>query len=124
MTDVSDVDELGPVDYIVVEFPGSQFNGEIAPALGDLVDRGLVRLLDLLVLKKDADGSLDAFELADPSNLAARPRCSCGRTSGPHRSRRRCASRGQFVPSGRIPIQALPAAVAADDEEEEEKEGA
>jgi hypothetical protein len=65
MTDVSDVDELGPVDYIVVEFPGSQFNGEIAPALGDLVDRRLVRLLDLLVLKKDADGSLEAFELSD-----------------------------------------------------------
>src|SRR3954451_19822142 len=59
------IDELGPVDWIVVEFPGSRFNGEIAPALRDLVDRGLVRVLDLLVLKKDADGTIDAFELSD-----------------------------------------------------------
>jgi hypothetical protein len=63
--DVNDIDELGPVDWIVVEFPGSRFNGEIAPALHDLVERGLVRVLDLLVLKKDADGSLEAFELSD-----------------------------------------------------------
>src|SRR4051794_22061626 len=59
------VDELGPVDWIVVEFPGSQFNGEIAPALADLVDRDLIRVLDMLVLKKDSDGSLEAFELSD-----------------------------------------------------------
>jgi hypothetical protein len=54
----------------VVEFPGSKFNGEI-PALQDLVGRGLVRVLDLLVLKKDEDGSLEAFELSDldPSEL-------------------------------------------------------
>jgi hypothetical protein len=61
----SDVDELGPVDWIVVEFPGSKFNGEIAPALRDLVERDLVRVLDLLLLKKDSDGSLEAFELSD-----------------------------------------------------------
>jgi hypothetical protein len=60
-----DVDELGPVDWIVVEFPGSKFNGKIAPALRDLVDRELIRVLDLLVLKKDDDGSLEAFEIAD-----------------------------------------------------------
>jgi hypothetical protein len=59
------IDELGPVDWIVVEFPGSRFNGEIAPALRDLVQRGLIRVLDLLILKKDADGSLEAFELSD-----------------------------------------------------------
>ena len=59
------VDELGPVDWIVVEFPGSRFRGEIAPALQDLVDRELVRVLDLLVLKKDEDGALEAFELSD-----------------------------------------------------------
>ena len=64
MTDL-DVDELGPVDWIVVEFPGSKFNGKIAPALRDLVDRELIRVLDLLVLKKDDDGSLEAFEIAD-----------------------------------------------------------
>ena len=59
------IDELGPVDWIVVEFPGSKFNGEIAPALQDLVQRGTVRVLDLLMLKKDTDGSLEAFELSD-----------------------------------------------------------
>src|SRR5215213_1552087 len=65
MDDVADLDELGPVDWIVVEFPGSKFNGEIAPALTDLVARDLVRVLDLLVLKKDSDGSVEAFELSD-----------------------------------------------------------
>jgi hypothetical protein len=47
-----DVDELGPVDWMVVEFPGSTFNGEIAPELQALVERGIVRVLDLLVLKR------------------------------------------------------------------------
>ena len=59
------VDELGPVDWIVVEFPGSRFKGEIAPELADLVDRGIVRVLDLLILKKDDDGTLEAFEISD-----------------------------------------------------------
>ena len=44
----SPIDELGPVDYLVVEFPGSNFNGEILPELADLVDRGIVRVLDLV----------------------------------------------------------------------------
>lgn len=65
MNDVTAVQELGPVDWIVVEFPGSRFNGRIAPALADLVERDLIRVLDLLVLKKDADGGLEAFELSD-----------------------------------------------------------
>ena len=65
MDEVEEVDELGPVDWIVVEFPGSKFNGQIAPALLDLVERDLIRVLDLLVLKKDDDGSLEAFELSD-----------------------------------------------------------
>jgi hypothetical protein len=65
MNDETDVDELGPVDWIVVEFPGSRFNGEIAPALGDLVERDLIRVLDLLVLKKDSDGTLEPYELSD-----------------------------------------------------------
>ena len=65
MDEVGPVDELGPVDWLVVEFPGSKFNGQIAPALLDLVERDVIRVLDLLVLKKDADGSLEAFELSD-----------------------------------------------------------
>jgi Family of unknown function (DUF6325) len=59
------VDELGPVDWLVVEFPGSRFNGEIAPAITELVDREIIRVLDLLVLRKDEDGALDAFEVSD-----------------------------------------------------------
>src|SRR5215213_10027465 len=145
MDEVDDVDELGPVDWIVVEFPGSKFNGQIAPALLDLVERDLIRVLDLLVLKKDANGSLEAFELSDldqgeigelreyESELAmliteedvtslaaaiepgssaavlvwentwAAPFASAVRRSG-----------GQLVASGRIPIQALLAAVEGD----------
>jgi hypothetical protein len=151
MDEVDSVDELGPVDWIVVEFPGSKFNGEIAPALRDLVDRDLVRVLDLLVLKKDADGALDAFELSDldtseigelrryESELAmllseedvtavaaaiepgssaavlvwentwAAPFASAVRHSG-----------GQLVASGRIPIQALLAAVEDEESADEE----
>jgi hypothetical protein len=45
MDEVDEVDELGPVDWIVVEFPGSRFNGQIVPALLDLVERDLVRVL-------------------------------------------------------------------------------
>ena len=61
----AEVDELGPVDYLVVEFPGSKFNGEIAPTLVDLVDRGTIRVLDLIMITKEADGSFDAIELND-----------------------------------------------------------
>ncbi len=62
-----DVDEFGPVDYLVVEFPQgkSQFHGEMAAALHDLVERGLIRILDLLFIQKDADGSFEAFEVPD-----------------------------------------------------------
>jgi hypothetical protein len=63
MTDA--LDELGPVDYLVVEFPGSKFNGEIAPTLVDLVDRGIIRVLDLIMIMKEQDGSFDAMELND-----------------------------------------------------------
>jgi hypothetical protein len=146
----NDLDELGPVDWIVVEFPGSRFNGQIAPALRDLVERDLIRVLDLVVLKKDSDGSLEAFELSDldegeigelqsyeaqlamllseddvnaiaaaiePGSSAAvlvwentwaAPFASAVRHSG-----------GQLVASGRIPTQALLAAIEADEQEEE-----
>jgi hypothetical protein len=59
------VDELGPVDWIVVEFPGTKLTGDIAPVIDDYVDRGLVKVLDLLFLKKDQDGSYEAFEASD-----------------------------------------------------------
>ncbi len=140
------IDELGPVDWLVVEFPGSKFHGEIAPALDDLVERGIVRVLDLLILKKDTDGSLEAFELADldeseigqlrayeaelamllgedevaavaeaiePGSAAA---CMVygNAWAAPFASAMRRAG-GQLVADGRIPVQALSAASAAQD---------
>ena len=55
----------GPIDLILLKFPGNQFNGGIAPALGDLVAGGTVRLLDLLFVFKDVDGTVGSIELAD-----------------------------------------------------------
>ena len=67
-----DIDELGPVDWIVVEFPGSKFNGEIAPVLKDLVERGLIRVLDLVFLTQGRGRRLEAFELVRPRRQRAR----------------------------------------------------
>ncbi|MBM3663396.1 MAG: DUF1269 domain-containing protein [Actinobacteria bacterium] len=60
---------IGPVEYLIVGFPGNQFNGEIVPALTDLVDSGTVRIVDLLFITKDADGNVDAFEYEDHPEL-------------------------------------------------------
>ncbi|MEV7866666.1 DUF6325 family protein [Streptomyces sp. NPDC088124] len=60
-----DVDEMGPIDYLVVEFPGSHMTGEGLPLLVDLVDRGTIRILDLVFVKKEPDNSVVAMELAD-----------------------------------------------------------
>jgi uncharacterized membrane protein len=62
---VTSPDVLGSVDWIVVEFPGSRFNGEVAPAITELVDKGLIRVLDLLIIKKDEDGEFEVFEAGD-----------------------------------------------------------
>jgi len=56
---------MGPVDYIVVEFPDARVTGDVAPRLVELVDRGVVRILDLVFLRKEPDGSVIALELAD-----------------------------------------------------------
>src|SRR6476659_8856069 len=65
--EASELDVLGPVDYLVVEFPADKANlsGEMAAELKSLVDRELVRGLDLVILRRDADGSVEAAELAD-----------------------------------------------------------
>ena len=70
MTEVS-LDELGPVDYVVVEFPAgaSNFTGEMAAELLALVDAGTIRVIDALILTKDDDGSIDAMELSDVGEL-------------------------------------------------------
>jgi hypothetical protein len=57
--------EMGPIDYLLVEWPGRQPNGEVAPHLVDLVDRGLIRILDLTFISKDEEGNVTALELAD-----------------------------------------------------------
>ena len=70
MTDVS-LDELGPVDYVVVEFPAgtSNFTGEMTKELVALVESGTIRLIDALILTKNEDGSVDAAELSDVGDL-------------------------------------------------------
>jgi hypothetical protein len=71
--DAVSVDELGPIDCLVVAFPGNQFKGEIAPAIGELVANGTVRIIDLVFVKKDADGSLEVVELGELSADEADP---------------------------------------------------
>jgi hypothetical protein len=60
-----DAIELGPIDYLVVEFPGSRMTGEGLPLLADLVDRGIIRILDLVFVKRELDGSVAGLALAD-----------------------------------------------------------
>lgn len=69
MTDKLDLtdklDETGPIDYLVVEFPGNRMTGEAFPLLVDLVERGLIRIYDLAFIRKEADGSVTAMALSD-----------------------------------------------------------
>ncbi|MFF4253727.1 DUF6325 family protein [Streptomyces sp. NPDC001663] len=60
-----DLEEMGPVDYLVVEFPGNRMTGEGFPLLVDLVDRGIIRIFDFLFVRKDEDGSVSVLELKD-----------------------------------------------------------
>ena len=57
--------DVGPVEILMVEFPGNAFTGEIAPALAELVDQGTIRVIDLLFVTKDGDGNVAAIELSD-----------------------------------------------------------
>jgi hypothetical protein len=141
--------ELGPVDYVVVELPAGQanFTGDMARAMVRLVDAGTVRLLDLLVLKKDEHGTIEAFEIDDLDEvdelvglegaiaeiLAAKDvtrlaeAMENGTTAGvivwenrwaaPFAAATRRAG-GQMIASGRIPVQALAASLEADDDSE------
>jgi Family of unknown function (DUF6325) len=142
----TDLDSLGPVDYIVVEFPAgkSNFTGEMAKELVALVDAGTIRVIDVLILTKNEDGSVDAMELSDieelgplqaveaqlaellaaddVENLAAA--MEPGSTAGvliwenlwaaPFGSAVR-RSGGQLIANGRIPIQAIIASIEADE---------
>jgi hypothetical protein len=62
---------IGPIEYIIVGFPGNQFTGQIAPALADLIDNNTIRILDLVFISKDADGEVTAFEYDELEELAA-----------------------------------------------------
>ena len=142
----ADFDELGPVDFLIVEFPAGQanFTGEMAAELSTLVDAGTIRILDVLIITKDADGGIDAFEADDFEGLdelrvletelavllaeedvadlaaAMEPGSVAGvlvwenRWSAPFASAARRAG-GQLVANGRIPIQAIMASIEADE---------
>ena len=58
-------EDIGPIDYLVVEFPGNRMTGEGLPILVDLVDRDIIRVLDLVFVRKDTDGSVAAMAVAD-----------------------------------------------------------
>ena len=140
------IDELGPVDYLIVEFPpGAQnFTGEGADELLKLHDSGTIRIMDILILQKAEDGSVEAMELSDLPQLGefARLEAELAQTlaeedvehlaaamdpgsiagvliyenlwAAPFGSAMRRAG-GQLIANGRIPIQAIIAAVEADD---------
>lgn len=140
-----DFDEMGPIDYILVEWPGKQPTGEAAPHLVDLVERGLIRIIDLAFIVKNEDGSIEGIEIDDLGDGAAEMKVFAGASAGviggddleeaaqalepgtaaallvyenswaaPFASAVR-RSGGQLVASGRIPIQALEAALDAAD---------
>ena len=64
----TDIQETGPIDYLVVEFPGNRMTGEGLPLLVDLVDSGIIRILDLVFVRRELDGSIAAVELKDFDN--------------------------------------------------------
>jgi hypothetical protein len=61
----SELEESGPIDYIVVEFPGNRMTGEAFPLLVDLVDSGIIRILDLIFVRRELDGTVTAAEIKD-----------------------------------------------------------
>lgn len=135
--------EMGPIDYLLVEWPGRQPNGEVAPHLIDLVDRGLIRILDLALIAKDEDGTVAGIELEDLGDggmeLSVFEGASSGLISEEDLGEAGAAlepgtsaallvfentwaapfaaavrrSGGQLVASGRIPVQAIEAALDA-----------
>jgi Family of unknown function (DUF6325) len=145
MTEVP-LGELGPVDYVIVEFPAgaSSFTGEMAAELRALVDSRTIRVIDVLILRKDADGTVEATELSDIDELgelqtieaelaellaeedvdhlaaAMAPGSSAGVLiwenlwAAPFASAAR-RSGGQLIADGRIPIQAIIASIEADE---------
>lgn len=75
-----ELEALGPVDYLVVEFPNGEakFSGEIVAELVNLVDAGTIRVIDILILSKDDEGAIDAMELSDTGDLGELLRIEAG----------------------------------------------
>jgi hypothetical protein len=63
--EMRELETMGPIDYLIVEFPGNRMTGEGIPILLDLVDRGIIRILDLAFIRKDTDGSVSAVRIED-----------------------------------------------------------
>jgi Family of unknown function (DUF6325) len=59
------MEEIGPVDYAIIAFPGNKFRGEIAPAIADLIEDGTIRVIDIAFVSKDGDGTTLAMELTE-----------------------------------------------------------
>ncbi len=143
-----ELEDMGPIDYILIEWPGRQPKGEAAPILVDLVERGIIRVLDLAFITKAEDGSVSGLEISDlgeqveelkvfegvssgllsdddtaEAAAALEPGTSAGllvfenRWAAPFASAVR-RSGGQLVASGRIPVQAVLAALEAAEEAE------
>jgi hypothetical protein len=137
------IEEMGPIDYLLVEWPGRQPEGQVAPYLIDLVDRGLIRILDLAFLSKDEDGNVTFLDIETVGGEVVELAVFVGASSGLLDDEDRASaasvlepgtsaallvfenawagpfaaavrrSGGQLVASGRIPIQAMIAALDA-----------
>lgn len=143
-----ELEEMGPIDYILIAWPDPHPNGEIAPLVVDLVDRGIIRILDLAFVAKAADGTVAGLEIADLGDEAQELKVFEGASSGllsdddlqeagavldpgsaaavlvfenrwaaPFATAVR-RSGGQLVANGRIPVQAILAALDAAEEAE------
>jgi hypothetical protein len=143
-----ELEEMGPIDYVLIAWPDPHPDGEIAPLLVDLVDRGIIRILDLAFVAKADDGSVAGLEIADVGEQVADLKVFEGVSSGllsdddleeagaaldPGSAaavlvfENRWAapfavavrrSGGQLVANGRIPIQAILAALDASEDAE------
>ena len=87
---------VGSIEYAVIAFPGNHFKGEIVPAIQELVDNGIVRILDLVLVMRDADGDVESIEV---SALAAGP----GGASSPASSTRSRACSARTTSSASPP---------------------
>jgi Family of unknown function (DUF6325) len=77
-----ELQEMGPIDYVVIEWPGRQPTGEAAPIIVDLVERGIIRVLDLAFMTKAEDGTVAGIELAEVADEVAELKVFEGASSG------------------------------------------